>query len=949
MSVLVKIQLEGNQSKTLKLELKTTIAETIKTIEAKTRIPTDPSHAIYLPGHGCWADPSETLESYNLQNMATIEFKKKLTTPAAVSRSFSTKDVKKWMSMPAITSPKGEERRGSKSPRNGTVSITEVTVKTEFVEETITRIATYPLDSTVGDVVSDFLKKANKDPEHFMDYAFFVGSGKSRVQMVSNRKLNTYDLSNNDVLSFERFQIRVRVVKPSGDKISFIEKVDCKVQELMNKIISTIPGAKAADYYFYLPSKHSGGVKLDLGRTLLSYRMAEDDVLELRKAEDPLMVSTKAEDENNLYLVIEAPSHGVVRTVLLASNLTVAEAIARFTKKNPVGNTSNYCLFTVAPNGDHQKMELLFKLSFYQLKNKDRLIFKEVQSTATPNSIKLPGAAAVDPTGVFGVDPGNLEQAMDKGFKVPKFLVYMRKSIYRHKGLQEEGIFRIAGEDGINTSIKKQLNAKTFTDTDEVHCVATLLKRWFGELPKRILAGVPPSYFNEAADNDDKANMLPDKISEPEKSYLLWFIEVLLDVSFFGDVNKMTCASLAIVVGPVLADINMLDPVMSLTLTSKVVSTLQRYMSLRLKEKKETGYTPVIDTDENVEIIPSPPNSVPVSLQAVPSPPSWTPVSPRRESTVSSPRAEEEAKAREERERQKVEQERAEQERLERERQERERQEQERLDRERQERERQERERADRERIERERQESEIALRETAARLEKEKQEKERAQKEQLEAEVSKQAQAERERAERERAEKERAEHAERARLERIEAEQALANEKATTFVSASEDDQSKIQKRFTSMFHSDTLYCLEEVLYMLDVLAEDLRLTATGLGITSTGLELLLSLLHDAGKELEVLDLTVLDGGIDGGLETLVNAMAGRELTYKKLIIPAPTPEEAKKLVDVMKINPSMQISFLNASSYRILGTALKERGMASKAIEYYRIGMEQLRQQKT
>jgi len=69
MSLLLKIQLEGNQSKTLKLEVKTTIAETIKTIEAKTRIPSDPNHAIYLPSQGCWAEPSETLESYNLQNM----------------------------------------------------------------------------------------------------------------------------------------------------------------------------------------------------------------------------------------------------------------------------------------------------------------------------------------------------------------------------------------------------------------------------------------------------------------------------------------------------------------------------------------------------------------------------------------------------------------------------------------------------------------------------------------------------------------------------------------------------------------------------------------------------------------------------------------------------------------------------------------------------------------
>jgi len=85
-------------------------------------------------------------------------------------------------------------------------------------------------------------------------------------------------------------------------------------------------------------------------------------------------------------------------------------------------------------------------------------------------------------------------------------------------------------------------------------------KRWFGELPNRIFAGVPPSYFNEvsyfikrvsniltffkAAESDDKANMLTEKITEPARSYLLWFIEVLLDVSFFGDVNKMTCASL---------------------------------------------------------------------------------------------------------------------------------------------------------------------------------------------------------------------------------------------------------------------------------------------------------------------------------------------------------------------------------------------------------------------
>jgi hypothetical protein len=89
---------------------------------------------------------------------------------------------------------------------------------------------------------------------------------------------------------------------------------------------------------------------------------------------------------------------------------------------------------------------------------------------------------------IFGVDVSKLEMVQDsgnaidllfdkyKGFTIPKSLSQLRQSLVKNGGLGQEGIFRVAGSEKQMKEIKIQLNSKTFTDSNAVHCLATLLK-----------------------------------------------------------------------------------------------------------------------------------------------------------------------------------------------------------------------------------------------------------------------------------------------------------------------------------------------------------------------------------------------------------------------------------------------------------------------------------------
>lgn len=94
--------------------------------------------------------------------------------------------------------------------------------------------------------------------------------------------------------------------------------------------------------------------------------------------------------------------------------------------------------------------------------------------------------------------------------------------------------------------IKLSLNAQTFTGSDEVHCVATLIKRWYGEMPSRVLDKIPPEDITAAAESEEDAVGIVEQLPELEKTLLLWLVDLLVTVAEKEERNRMSPSNLGI-------------------------------------------------------------------------------------------------------------------------------------------------------------------------------------------------------------------------------------------------------------------------------------------------------------------------------------------------------------------------------------------------------------------
>jgi len=185
-------------------------------------------------------------------------------------------------------------------------------------------------------------------------------------------------------------------------------------------------------------------------------------------------------------------------------------------------------------------------------------------------------------TGVFGVDPGTLEQTDDGGFMVPKVLVEMKNLILSKHGEKQEGIFRVAGEQTEILRIKGLMNKKVFDgDTKDVNAVASLLKIWFRDLPVPILNALSSDTIMNFSGADDCVNAFKS-LPEPQKSLVSWLLDFLVIISKNSEVNKMTAQNLAIVVAPNLYDISTPNPMEGLILSQKCAQFLFQLLSLRI-------------------------------------------------------------------------------------------------------------------------------------------------------------------------------------------------------------------------------------------------------------------------------------------------------------------------------------------------------------------------------
>ena len=201
------------------------------------------------------------------------------------------------------------------------------------------------------------------------------------------------------------------------------------------------------------------------------------------------------------------------------------------------------------------------------------------------------GVATVLPS-IFGVNPLELEStavemrsmAEEEEEKstatstcmIPRVLIQMRHYLEEQGGLDVEGIFRIAANETEMPTVRAALNSGTFVSCNDINCISTLIKVFFRQLPRPLLADIPTeTILNVKKEADSRAAV--QQMSTSAKDLLMWVVDLMCSVVAHGTTNKMTAQSCAIVMGPNLfaAENVSGNPMQALMISQKAVLLLQ--------------------------------------------------------------------------------------------------------------------------------------------------------------------------------------------------------------------------------------------------------------------------------------------------------------------------------------------------------------------------------------
>lgn len=195
---------------------------------------------------------------------------------------------------------------------------------------------------------------------------------------------------------------------------------------------------------------------------------------------------------------------------------------------------------------------------------------------------RAPSASAT----VFGVSTESMQLSYDtRGNIVPTILLMMQSHLYSRGGLRVEGIFRINGENGQEEYIREELNKGIIPDNIDVHCLASLIKAWFRELPSGVLDSLSPEQVMES-ESEDECVELVRLLPSTEASLLDWAINLMADVVEMEQLNKMNARNIAMVFAPNMTQ--MLDPLTALMYAVQVMNFLKTLIVKTLKDRKES-------------------------------------------------------------------------------------------------------------------------------------------------------------------------------------------------------------------------------------------------------------------------------------------------------------------------------------------------------------------------
>ncbi|KAF0888890.1 hypothetical protein E2562_019397, partial [Oryza meyeriana var. granulata] len=202
---------------------------------------------------------------------------------------------------------------------------------------------------------------------------------------------------------------------------------------------------------------------------------------------------------------------------------------------------------------------------------------------------RVPSASA----SVFGVSAESMQCTYDgKGNSVPTILLLMQERLYAQGGLKAEGIFRINPENDQEEHVRDQLNKGVVPEDIDVHCLASLIKAWFRELPEGVLDSLSPEQVLQCNSEEEFLELVT--LLRPTQAALLnWAVELMADVVEEEELNKMNARNIAMVFAPNMTQMS--DPLTALMHAVQVMNFLKTLILRTLRERDDAAsgdYTP---------------------------------------------------------------------------------------------------------------------------------------------------------------------------------------------------------------------------------------------------------------------------------------------------------------------------------------------------------------------
>uniref|UniRef100_A0A8C6U701 Rho GTPase activating protein 25 n=1 Tax=Neogobius melanostomus TaxID=47308 RepID=A0A8C6U701_9GOBI len=255
----------------------------------------------------------------------------------------------------------------------------------------------------------------------------------------------------------------------------------------------------------------------------------------------------------------------------------------RFSKVNelpPNADDAGKYLFEIVPRpkGDRERCSYVFMASS--------------QSDMDEWVRSLRRVIGVPTSGVFGKNLADTVASEQRfGPQMVPILVQKCVEFIKEQGLNEEGIFRLPGQDNVVRQFRDAFDAgerPSFPSDTDVHTVASLLKLYLRELPQPVIPWTQYQDFLDCTTLLDSPGQTGwDKLERqiallPRVNYnlLSYVCRFLFEVQLHSKVNKMNVENLATVMG-----INLLKPQIEDPITvMKATPQIQKLMTVMIRQ-----------------------------------------------------------------------------------------------------------------------------------------------------------------------------------------------------------------------------------------------------------------------------------------------------------------------------------------------------------------------------